>query len=128
MFSAMSRRILASALLAAVVCALVVAPAATAKSPPPGKYECTLSGVGSFGKLKIVDKKSYVRNGKKGKYKAGDKKIDFPDGFTGWKLKFTSGSFDGYKGRWYTADSGVHEIALENPADDEGFESIYCDD
>ena len=124
----MRSRSIVTALFAALACVLVAAPLSAAKSPPSGKYECTLSGVGSFGKLKIVDKNSYVRNGREGKYKAGDRKINFDDGFVGWKLRYTSGSFDGYKGRWYTADSGVHEIALENPADDEGFESIYCDD
>ena len=117
---------LPTALILTLALTLTLAGPGVAKSPPSGKYECTLSGVGSFGKLKIVDKKRYTRNGKNGKYKAGDRKIDFDDGFSGWKLKFTSGSFDGYKGRWYKTDGGLSEIALQNPADDEGFESIYC--
>lgn len=116
---------LCTILLSAVLGMLVLAPPTLAKSPPTGKYGCTIEGL-LFGSLKIVDKNSYKRNGKKGSYKAGDKKISFPDGFEGYKIRFDGGSFDDFKGRWYKADSGVSEIALESPED--GFENIYCDE
>ena len=116
---------LSAVVLAALAVVFLLAPASVAKSPPKGKYGCTLSGVGFFGTVKIVDGNTYKRNGKTGSYKAGDQKITFHDGWQGWKLKFKTGSFKGFQGRWYKSDTGEAEIALENP-EDKGFESIYC--
>ena len=111
--------------IAAGSVALTAAAPAIAKSPPQGKYGCTTGGY-LFGDLKIIDKDTYKRNGKKGKYRAGDRKIHFDDGFVGYKIKFRTGSFKDYRGRWYKADSGTAEIALKNPND--GFEDTYCDE
>ena len=115
--------------LAIVAClAIGVAPAA-AKSPPKGKYGCTIGGYTS-GTMKIKGSDSYTRFGKQGKYKAGGSKVPIPgyedEGLRGYTIKFKTGAFEGYKGHWYTVDSGTAEIALENPID--GFVEIYCDE
>lgn len=111
--------------IAVVVLTGVAAPPAVAKAPPKGTYGCTTEGY-LFGSLEITGKNTYTRNDKNGKYKAGSEKITFDDGFVGYKIKFKTGSFKGYKGRWYKADSGTAEIALQNPID--GFEDTYCDE
>jgi hypothetical protein len=117
----MRRRV--GAVMVAAVCLGMAAPAA-AKSPPKGKYGCTNEGI-YFDEVKITGKNTYKRFGKQGKYKAGAEKINFDDGFVGYKIKFKTGAFKGYEGRWYKADSGTAEIALKNPID--GFEDTYCD-
>jgi hypothetical protein len=112
-------------ILVAGLCALLALPAtAEAKAPPKGKYECTISGI-LFGNLIIKSASTYKRNGKTGKYTARGGKRTFADGVKGWPIKFKTGSFRGFKGRWHKGNDGTYEIALENPLDD--FESIYCD-
>lgn len=112
-------------LVLAALLALLLAPPALAKSPPKGKYGCTIGGL-LFGDLKITGSDTYKRYGNNGTYSAGRRKINFDDGFAGYKIKFKTGPFEDFKGRWYKADSGTAEIALQNPED--GFESIYCDE
>jgi hypothetical protein len=119
---------IAIATFAAIAGLAIAAGPAVAKSPPKGKYGCTIGGYTS-GILKITGKDTYFRNDKDGKYKAGNKKVQIPGydyPFTGYTIKFKSGSFKGYKGHWYIADSGTAEIALANPID--GFVEIYCDE
>lgn len=99
---------------------------AAAKSPPAGKYECTISGI-LFGDITITGATTYTRNGKKGTYVAGKKVIRWKDKTVpGYTIAFKTGSLKGYKGRWYRSKTGINEIALKNPLN--GFESIYCDD
>ena len=124
-----SRAQMGIAMLAAVAGLALAAGPAVAKSPPKGKYGCTIGGYYS-GTMKIKGSDNYTRNGKEGEYKAGGAKVPIPgyedEGLRGYTIKFKSGSFKGYKGHWYTVDSGTAEIALENPID--GFVEIYCDE
>ena len=124
----MKPRLVSSAVLALAVCLLGAAPA-LAKSPPRGKYGCTIGGYYS-GTMKVKDADSYTRNGKSGSYRAGDSKVPIPGyedtNLRGYTIKFKSGAFTGYKGHWYIVESGTAEIALENPID--GFVEIYCDE
>lgn len=110
----------------AIVCgALLLLPGTSAaKSPPKGKYECTI-GYTLFGDLYIKSDGAYKHRGTKGTFKAGSKKITWKDGRKGWKISFKKGSLNGIKGRWYKTSDNMYEIALRNPEDD--FESIYCD-
>ncbi len=112
------------------VAALAVgASSATAKAPPKGKYDCTIGGSTLFGTLTIKKGGHYTHRGTKGHYVAKGGKVNFPDGITGYRIKFKGGSLKGMNGRWYHAKDGTpagnYEIALRNPID--GFESIYCD-
>ncbi len=103
-------------LIAAALALLVWAVPASAGPPPAGKYECTISGE-YFGELKIKQGGKYERNGISGKFTNPKGRV----------LKFTSGSFKGFNGRWQMANEGggkVPEIAVRNPHDD--FEDIYC--
>lgn len=119
----MKRALLITAI--AIATAALMAPAfASAKSPAKGTYECVI-GSTFFGEVVIKSSTKYRRDGKTGKYKAGSKRVKFSDGRLGYRLTFKTGSFKGYKGRWYKASDGTYEIALRNPIDD--FESIYCD-
>ncbi len=117
------------ATLVFVACLALGAGTALAKSPPKGKYGCTIGGYTS-GTMKIKGSDSYTRFGKEGEYKAGGNKVPIPGyddpTFRGYTIKFKSGAFKGYKGHWYTADSGTAEIALGNPID--GFVEVYCDE
>jgi hypothetical protein len=107
----------AQVLLLAVALLLPMTSAATAGPPPLGLYECTISGVGLFGDVKIKKDNKYERFGKKGKFTSN-----------GRKIKFTTGPFKGFKGKWEKSDTTpvIYEIELENPVSDEGFTSIYC--
>ena len=99
---------------------------AAAKSPPAGKYECTISGTW-FGELRMTGATTYTRNGKKGMFVAGTKLLRWKDKTVpGYTIEFKTGSLKGFKGRWYRSNTGINEIALRNPLN--GFESIYCDD
>ena len=122
-------RKIGTATLACIGCLAIVAGPAAAKSPPKGKYGCTIGGYYS-GTMKIKGPDSYTRNGESGKYRAGDNKVPIPGyeetNLRGWTIKFKSGAFKGYKGHWYFVESGTAEIALENPLD--GFVEIYCDE
>ena len=118
--------------LALIGCLTIGAGPAAAKSPPTGKYGCTIGGYYS-GTMKIKGPDKYTRNGESGKYKAGDRKVQIPGyddpTFRGYTITFKTGGFEGMKGHWYMAESGdgkVAEIALENPID--GFVEIYCDE
>lgn len=114
-------------MIAFASCALLLALPATApaKSPPNGMYECVI-GSTYFAELRIKSSTIYQRDGKRGTYKAGSKKVTFKDGRRGYRLTFKTGGLKGYKGRWYkSTTSNIYEIALKNPID--GFESIYCD-
>lgn len=121
-------------LLATLVLALGLAPAAEAKSPPKGTYECVIgSGNILFGSVKIQGggKYRYSRFGKTGKFVAGKKLRKFGGtasggGALGYSIRFSGGGLNKYKGYWFKSTTGTHEIALENPRD--GFVSIYCDD
>lgn len=119
------RKSLSSSVALAAIIAFFAAQPAVAKSPPEGKYGCSIGGI-YFGELKITSSDIYRRYGKKGKYKAGGAKIHFDDGVTGYTIRFKTGPLKDFKGRWYRAGSGTAEIALKNPED--GFESIYCDE
>jgi hypothetical protein len=119
-------------LLIAVACLVplgAVTSSATAKSPPTGTYECTISGM-LFDKINIRSATTYKRFGKRGRYSAGSSLVTFPDGVKGYRIRFRTGPLKGFKGRWYKAKdgtaAGTHEIALENPESDDNFESIYC--
>ena len=116
-------RIIGATAIAALA-TLAATPFAAAKSPPVGKYGCTISGT-FFGNLTITGGTTYTRNGKKGTYVAGKKLIRWKDKTVpGYTIVFKTGSFKGYKGRWYGSKT-TSEIALKNPLN--GFESIYCD-
>ena len=109
---------------AALVAACVAASPALAKSPPKGKYECTIGGYYAD-TIKIKSAKTYKRFGKSGKYAAGGKKKSFPQGYKGYTIKFKTGPFKGFKGNWHNATQpGTQEIALRNPLN--GFEDTYC--
>ena len=115
----------ASVCVGAIVVVAAAAPA-IAKSPPKGTYECTIGGIYAD-TVKITGKTSYKRFDKNGKYKAGDKKKSFWDGaYKGYKIKFKTGPFKGFKGNWHKSGTGINEIALKNPIS--GFEDTYCDD
>lgn len=118
-----------SATIATAVLLLIAAPAAMAKAPPKGKYDCTIGGSTLFGTLNIKSKSDYTHRGSKGTYTHGASKKRFSDGISGWTLRFRKGTLGGMRGRWYKATDGTpegtYEIALRNPRDD--FESIYCD-
>ena len=105
----------------------VAAPAALAKAPPKGKYDCTIGGATLFGTITIKKGGKFTHNGEKGTFKHG-KRTTFPDSVKGYKLSFKGGSLNKMKGRWYKAKDGTpkgtYEIALKNPGS--GFESIYC--
>ena len=109
------RRSLPVVVLAVAVLLPIAAPA-TAGPPPRGLYECTISGVGLFGDVKIKKDNKYERFGKTGKFTS-----------KGRKIKFITGPFKGFKGKWEKSDTSpvIYEIELENPVD-EGFTSIYC--
>ena len=109
-------RSIAAALSVAALAAVPVA--ALAKSPPTGKYECTIGGSTLFGTLYITGSKTY-------RYDAGDGKGK-PGRYTasGLKLSFKTGPLKKMKGRWQKTNQGP-EVALRNPRDN--FESIYCD-
>jgi hypothetical protein len=120
-------------LLALVACATALlggVDAAAAKSPPVGRYDCTI-GVNNigFGTLTIKSATRYAHRGTSGTYAAGASQRTFPDGKKGWTVRFKGGSLGGFTGRWYKAGdgtpSGNYEIALKNPRN--GNESIYCD-
>ena len=119
-----SRRI---ALLALVLAALAPAPLAEAKSPPKGKYQCTISGI-IYGDLFITGKKTY-KFGLDGKYKKGKYRAKGKVGSGTYKgqskISFRTGRLKKHNGRWFRSTSGQYEIALKNP--ESGFESIYCD-
>jgi hypothetical protein len=110
----------------AVLATLAGTSVAAAKSPPAGKYECTISGTW-FGELRMTGATTYTRNGKKGMFVAGTKLLRWKDKTVpGYTIEFKTGSLKGFKGRWYRSNTGINEIALRNPLN--GFESIYCDD
>ena len=102
-------------LLLAVALLLPMTAAATAGPPPLGLYECTLSGVGLFGDVKIKKDNKYERFGKTGKFAS-----------KGRKINFFSGPFKGFKGYWEKNDTRPvsYELNLRNPID--GFEDTYC--
>lgn len=110
--------------LAAVVAGGSVA---EAKSPPKGKYSCTIGSANSlFGDITIKagNRYKYSRFGKVGRFDGKNKPRPLSRGVP-YGIRFKSGGLNHYKGRWYKTTSGTFEIALENPRD--GFESIYCD-
>lgn len=110
----MSRPVLCLALACLALLALA-APAAAAP-PPAGAYECTISGE-YFGDLKIKRDGNYERYGKSGRFTNPKGKL----------VRFTTGIFKGFNGRWYmTTGTGPRrpEIALRNPID--GFTDVYC--
>ncbi|MEW6582027.1 MAG: hypothetical protein AB1416_04625 [Actinomycetota bacterium] len=116
----------------ATVAALTAAPAASAKAPPAGKYDCTISGSTLFGRLVIVDGRRYTHRGTRGTYRTSAKRISRKNALGQverfWRISFQGGSLRGVSGRWYptpTSTSVTHEIALKDPTD--GFERIYCD-
>ena len=111
--------------LSVVALILTGPPAALAKSPPKGVYECTIGGIYAD-TVKISGKTTYKRFGKSGKYKAGNKKKTFYDAYKGYTIKFKTGPFEGFKGNWHKSGTGINEIALKNPLS--GFEDTYCDD
>lgn len=101
-----------------------LAAGAEAKSPPTGKYECTIGGLYAD-TVTIKSATKYKRFGEKGKYKAGDEKKTY-DGYKGYPIKFKTGPFEGFKGNWHKGNDGTNEIALKNPIS--GFEDTYCVD
>jgi hypothetical protein len=111
--------------LAAIVLALALpAGSAQGKAPPRGKYDCTISGF-LFGVLTIKGNNEYTHRGTKGTFRAGVRRLRFPDGIVAWRISFKRGTLRGMNGRWHRTSDGVDEIALKNPRDN--FESIYCD-
>lgn len=116
----MPRILTAVVLLGAVALA---APAAEAKSPPNGLYECTIGGT-LFDSVTITGASTYKRFGKKGRYVAKGTRMR-EGGIRAYKISFTKGPFKGFRGDWRKTSDGKYEIALRNPRD--GFESIYCD-
>ena len=122
------RRPLATTLACTTALALAAAPAATAKAPPKGKYDCTIGGSTLFGTLTIKGGDVYRHRGSTGRYIARGGQKTFPDGVVGFDIRFRKGTLGGMKGRWYKGKDGTaegtYEIALRNPRDD--FESIYC--
>jgi hypothetical protein len=112
------------ALLAIVLALALPAGSAAGKAPPKGKYDCTISGF-LFGVLTIKSNNKYTHRGRNGTFRAGTKRLRFPDGIVAWRISFQRGTLGGMKGRWHRTSDGVDEIALKNPRDN--FESIYCD-
>jgi hypothetical protein len=114
--------------LIATIIGLVAASFAEAKSPPKGKYQCTISSSIIYGDLFITGKSTY-KFGLDGKYKKGTYKAKgklTSGNYKGQpKISFKTGRLKKHNGRWFKATSGRYEIALKNPKS--GFESIYCD-
>ncbi len=69
-----------SRLVIAVLCLAILLPAsaAEAKSPPTGRYDCTISGI-TFGSVTIKGGNKYIRNGKTGKFDARGGLVAFPE-------------------------------------------------
>ena len=106
-----------------------VAPAAQAKAPPKGTYECTIGSANIlFGDIKIRagGKYRYSRFGKTGTYRAGKTKRTFSGTTKGYPISFRGGGLNRFKGYWFTSTTGTHEIALHRPGST--FINIYCDD
>jgi hypothetical protein len=107
----------------AVICALLAitvplaasAPAA-AKSPPRGKYGCTISGSSFAGNLFILANNRYrVDSSKRGRYRNRP----------GNKMRFPSGPYKGlYRGFWHRTDDGKVEIELTSI--ESGRTLTYC--
>lgn len=108
----------------------MLAPAAQAKSPPKGTYEC-VTGFSNqlFGSIKIKagGKYRYSRFGKTGTFKAGKSLKKFSGGrVDGYPISFKGGGLNKFKGYWFTSTTGTNEIALARPGSD--YQNIYCDD
>ena len=107
----------------------MLAPAAQAKSPPKGTYECTIGFSNQlFGSIKVKagGKYKYSRFGKTGTFKTGKTKKKFSGETKGYPISFKGGGLNKFKGFWFTSTTGTHEIALHRPGSD--FINIYCDD
>ena len=108
----------------------MLAPAAQAKSPPKGTYECTIGFSNQlFGSIKIRagGKYRYSRFGKTGTFKAGKTKRKFSGGrLSAYPISFKGGGLNRFKGYWFTSTTGTHEIALARPGS--SYQNIYCDD
>jgi hypothetical protein len=103
-----------------VVLGLWLAPVASAKLPPSGKYGCTHDG-SFFGNLR-VDGKRY----KKDRSKWG-KMVDRG----GHKIRFKSGIFKGeFRGYWEKVDSvlqpGKKIVEIELETIEDNFTRTYC--
>ncbi len=116
--------------LTVLLATTALAPAAEAKSPPKGTYECVIgSNTILFGNVKIKGggKYRYDRFGKTGTFKAGKSKRTFSNGsVSGYTISFKGGGLNKFKGYWFTSSTGTHEIALARPGST--FINIYCDD
>ena len=121
----MGRFTLSSLISLSAALALLITPAAQAKSPPKGDYGCTystFSGTFYAGTLNIVNKKKYSVNDKeKGKYKTKGKRI-----------KFKTGDYHGlWKGKWSKHKSvlngeTIYEIELRSIKDPDGTPTMSC--
>ena len=110
----------------AATLAVVLTPAAQAKSPPKGDYGCTyttFSGTFYAGTLNIVSKTKYsVNDKKKGEYTTRRRKI-----------KFKTGDYKGlWRGKWSKVDSVLdpgktfYVIKLRSIEDPEGTPTLEC--
>ena len=109
----------------AATLALLLAPAAQAKSPPNGDYGCTyttFSGTFYAGTLNIKSKTKYsVNDKKKGEYTTRDRRI-----------KFKTGDYKGlWRGKWRKGQSVIdgstyHVIKLISIEDPEGTPTLEC--
>jgi hypothetical protein len=130
MLAAMHTRLAALAVSSLLLLALV-APAAQAKAPPKGTYECVIGSSSLlFGSITIKSggKYRYSRFGKTGTFKTTKTQKTFSGGHvTGYGISFKGGGLNKFKGYWFTSTTGTHEIALAKPKPG-AIVSIYCDD
>jgi hypothetical protein len=113
----MSTRLRVTCAVAAIAIPLTAAAApAEAKSPPRGKYGCTISGSQFAGNLFILANNRYrVNRSKRGRYR----------NLPGNKMRFPTGVYKGlYRGFWHRTDDGRVEIELTSI--ESGFTSTYC--
>jgi len=119
---------LATLTVTSLLAVAALAPAAEAKSPPKGTYECVIgANTQLFGDVKIKGggKYTYSRFGKTGTFKTGKTKKKFSGETKGYPISFKGGGLNKFKGFWFTSTTGTHEIALHRPGSD--FINIYCD-
>ena len=115
-------------LLASLTLLFAFAGAAEAKSPPIGKYHCSIDSYYQlFGSISIKSLHEVRRFGQTGTYTASKRKRSFSGGSVkGYSLRFKGGPLNRYTGYWSTSVSGTHELVLKDPG--MGFVSIYCAD
>ena len=112
----MPKRLSVTACVLALAVPLVAAAPSAAKSPPRGKYGCTIGGSQFAGNLFILANNRYrVNKSRTGRFR----------NLPGRKMRFPSGVYKGlYRGYWHRTGDGGVEIELTSI--ESGFTSTYC--